>query len=87
MLGVLLAGGGIRLAMLGGSWAYIVLGLGWLVTGGVLIGRRRVALWIYAALLVFTLVWAIFEAGLDRWALAPRLGLFWLVGLWLLTPG
>ena len=86
VLGLLLAGGGIRLATLGGTWAYIVLGIGWLVTGALLIARRRVALWTYAALLAFTLVWALLEAGLDRWALAPRLALFWLVGLWLLTP-
>jgi quinoprotein glucose dehydrogenase len=86
LLGVLLAAGGVWLAALGDTWAYIVLGAGWAVTGGLLIARRRVALWVYAATLLFTLVWALFEAGLDRWALAPRLALFWLVGLWLLTP-
>ena len=86
LLGVLLAAGGVWLAALGDSWAYIVLGAGWAVTGGLLIARRRWALWVYAATLLFTLVWALFEAGLDRWALAPRLALFWLVGLWLLTP-
>jgi len=86
VLGLLLAAGGVRLATLGGTWAYLIFGIGWLLTGALLIGRRRVALWIYAALLIFTLIWAVVEVGLDRWALAPRLGLFWLVGLWLLTP-
>ncbi|HSC64238.1 MAG TPA: membrane-bound PQQ-dependent dehydrogenase, glucose/quinate/shikimate family [Caldimonas sp.] len=86
VLGLLLAGGGVRLATLGGTWAYVGLGIGWLLTGAFLIGRRRAALWIYAALLAFTLVWALSEVGLDRWALAPRLALFWLVGLWLLSP-
>ena len=86
VLGVLLAAGGAWLATLGDTWAYIVLGLGWAVTGALLIARRRAALWVYAALLLFTLVWSLFEAGLDRWALAPRCALFWLVGLWLLTP-
>ena len=86
VLGVILAGGGVRLATLGGTWAYVVLGIGWLLTGAFLIARRHVALWIYAALLAFTLAWALLEAGIDRWALAPRLALFWLVGLWLLTP-
>ena len=86
VLGLLLVGGGIRLATLGGTWAYVVLGIGWLATGVLLIARRCVALWVYATLLAFTLVWALLEAGLDRWALAPRLALFWLVGLWLLTP-
>ena len=49
LLGVLLAAGGVWLAALGDSWAYIVLGAGWAVTGGLLIARRRVALWAYAA--------------------------------------
>jgi quinoprotein glucose dehydrogenase len=86
ILGVLLAIGGIWLAALGGTWAYIALGIGWAAAGFCLVARRAAALWVYAALLLFTLVWALAEAGLDRWALAPRLALFWLVGLWLLTP-
>jgi quinoprotein glucose dehydrogenase len=86
VLGGLLAAGGVRLAVLGGTWAYIVLGIGCLLAGGFLIARRRISLSIYAALLDFALAWALWEAGLDRWALAPRLALFWLVGLWLLTP-
>src|SRR5665213_1260240 len=85
VLGVLLAAGGVWLAALGGSWAYIGLGIGWLLCGALLIARRRAALGVYALLLLCTVIWAVWEAGLDRWALVPRLALFWLVGLWLLT--
>ena len=86
VLGALLAAGGIWLVALGGTWAYVVLGIGWAATGVCLVMQRRAALWVYAALLLFTLVWALVESGFDGWALAPRLALFWLVGLWLLTP-
>lgn len=86
ILGIVLAAGGIWLAILGGSWAYIGLGIGWLLTGWFLIRRRRAALGIYALLLVCAVVWALWEVGLDRWDLIPRCALFWLVGLWLLTP-
>ncbi|HET6631613.1 MAG TPA: membrane-bound PQQ-dependent dehydrogenase, glucose/quinate/shikimate family [Rhodanobacteraceae bacterium] len=86
ILGAALAAGGVWLAFLGGSWAYVFLGLGWLASGVLLVLRRRAALAVYAVLLLCTLGWAIWEVGLDRWALVPRYALFGLVGLWLLMP-
>ena len=86
MLGALLAMGGVWLAFVGGSWAYIALGIGLLVSGILLARCRRAALSVYAALLMATLVWALWEVGLDRWALIPRGALFSVIGLWLLTP-
>ena len=86
LLGAVLASGGLWLAVLGGSWAYIGIGIGLLASGALLIRRRRAALVIYAALLIATLVWALWEVGLDRWALVPRGGFLAVVGLWLLTP-
>jgi quinoprotein glucose dehydrogenase len=86
VLGVLLAAGGVWLAVLGGSWVYIGLGIGWLATGWLLVLRRRAALTVYAVLLACTTIWALWEVGLDRWSLVPRCALFWLVALWLLVP-
>ncbi len=86
VLGVLLGAGGVWLAVLGGSWAYIVLGIGLAATGVLLARRRRTALGVYALLLVVTLIWALWEVGLDRWALVPRGAFFVIVGLWLLAP-
>lgn len=86
ILGLLLIVGGVWLAILGGTWAYVGLGVGWLISGVLLILRRRAALGVYAVLLILTLIWAVLEVGLDRWALLPRYALFGLVGLWLLAP-
>ncbi len=84
--GVTLAAGGAWLGFLGGSWAYLAIGSGLLVTGTLLIARRSAALGVYAALLAGTLVWALWEAGPDRWALIPRGAVLAVVGLWLLIP-
>jgi quinoprotein glucose dehydrogenase len=72
VLGALLGAGGVWLALLGGSWAYIVLGIWLLITGVLLARRRRAGLAVYAAMLVATLIWALWEVGFDRWALIPR---------------
>src|SRR5690606_12624213 len=77
---------GFWLAVLGGSWGYIVLGLLLLVAGVLLARRRAQALWAYALLMLGALAWALWEAGLDRWALVPRGAFLAVVGLWLLTP-
>lgn len=86
IFGALLLAGGVWLALLGGTLAYVGLGAGWLISGILLILRRRAALAVYALLLILTLIWAWFEVGMDRWALLPRYALFALFGLWLLMP-
>lgn len=86
VLGAILGAGGVWLAILGGSWAYIGLGVGLVITGILLARRRRVGLAVYAAMLVATLIWSLWEVGFDRWALIPRGAFFAVVGLWLLTP-
>lgn len=48
--------------------------------------RRRAALGVYASLLIATLIWALWEVGLDPWALIPRGAFLAVVGLWLLCP-
>src|SRR5215470_15302799 len=72
LIGLALTGGGIWLAALGGSVYYIIAGLGILITGALLMARHRLALWVYAAVLIGTLVWAFREVGFDWWPLAAR---------------
>lgn len=86
LIGLYLLGGGVWLAALGGSWYYLVAGLGFLATAGLLARRRREALWLYALVVAASLAWAVWEAGFDWWRLAPRGDLVALVGLWLLMP-
>ena len=86
VIGLALAGGGAWLAALGGSLYYLIAGLGILATGALLVARRRSALWLYAAVLIGTLIWAVGEIGFDWWPLAARGDIVFPLGLWLLTP-
>src|SRR4051812_4138541 len=86
LIGLALAGGGAWLVTLGGSPFYLLAGLGILLAGALLIAGRRSALWVYAAVLIGTLVWAVAEVGLDWWPLAARGDVIYPLGLWLLIP-
>src|SRR5215475_11209586 len=86
LIGLAIGGGGIWLVALGGSVYYVIAGIGVLVTGALLMARRRSALWVYAAVLIGTLVWAVGEVGFDWWPLAARGDVIFPLALWLLTP-
>jgi quinoprotein glucose dehydrogenase len=86
LLGLALAAGGAWLVLLSGSWFYLLAGLALLVTGILLARARRSALWLYAALLLATVIWAVVEVGFDWWQLLPRIDLWLVLGLYLLLP-
>jgi quinoprotein glucose dehydrogenase len=66
-------GFGIWLVALGGSFYYLVAGV-LLLPAAILIGRNRESgAWIYFVVFLITLVWALWEVGLDGWQLMPRL--------------
>jgi quinoprotein glucose dehydrogenase len=73
LIGIVLTGGGIWLLWLGGSPYYVFAGLGLLASGILVIRGRLLGAWIYMAVVAVTVVWAFWEAGLDGWALVPRL--------------
>lgn len=77
---------GGELAWLGGSLWYLVTGL--TMIGTAILGARRKpqAIGLFWAFLAANLVWALWEVGLDGWALAPRLAMPVCLGLWMLTP-
>lgn len=86
VISLMLATGGIRLMLLGGSAYYLVTG-GLLAASAVQLWRgRRSGVYLYGATFFGTLAWSIWEAGLDAWALLPRLGLLLALGAWLLLP-
>lgn len=86
IIGFVLLFGGIYLISLGGSWYYLVAGLWILATAVLLKKRAALALWLFAALLVVTAVWSLWEVGSDFWALAPRLDILTFMGIWLWLP-
>ncbi len=81
---VMLAAGG-WLASLGGSWYYTLSGLAWAVIGALMFGRLREAVLGYALFFVATLVWSVWEVGLDWWPLGARLGVPFVIGAVLLA--
>ncbi|MFN3766616.1 MAG: membrane-bound PQQ-dependent dehydrogenase, glucose/quinate/shikimate family [Aliihoeflea sp.] len=86
LIGVALAGQGTWLASLGGSWFYVIMGVGLIVSAGLLWDRRPSGLAVYAVTLLVTLVWAIWESGFDWWALSARGSLLVALGILLLLP-
>ncbi len=86
LTGLYLLIGGIWLVAIGGSYYYPIAGVVMLVTAWLLWQRKALALWIYAALLLCTLAWAVWEVGFDFWALTPRLDVLFFFGVWLLLP-
>ena len=86
LLGLALAAGGVWLVILGGSPYYVLAGAAFILTAVTLFLRRRACLWIYAIVVVGTLVWAVAEAGLQWWPMAARGGVVFVIGIVLLLP-
>jgi len=86
LFGLFFLVGGIWLVVLGGSWYYLIAGIALLATGALLWRGDGLALWLYALLLLGTLLWAVAEVGLHGWQLEPRLLLPILLGIYLLMP-
>lgn len=78
--------GGIELITLGGSWYYLILSIGLLVTAFYLWRQDGFFYLIYALILVCTGIWSLWEEGLRWWLLVSRLWLFFVIGLILCIP-
>ncbi|GAB3350894.1 membrane-bound PQQ-dependent dehydrogenase, glucose/quinate/shikimate family [Chromohalobacter beijerinckii] len=76
LLGLALFVGGIWLASLGGAWFYLIAGALLTVAGIGMARRAAYALWLAFLVLLYSLVWAFYEVGLDFWQLVPRLLVF-----------
>ena len=84
--GLYLLIGGAWLVVLGGSWYYPIAGLVMLGVTVMLLRGKRAALWLYAALLLATMIWGVWEVGFDFWALTPRSDILVFFGIWLILP-
>ncbi|MBC7202690.1 MAG: membrane-bound PQQ-dependent dehydrogenase, glucose/quinate/shikimate family [Pusillimonas sp.] len=86
LAGLVLSAGGLWLFILGDTALYIAFGLVLTLVAVLLFKQKALALLWYALLLGGLLWWSIHEQGLDWWPLAARVGLFFVIGLWLLVP-
>ncbi len=83
-VGLLVGAGGGWLIALEGSPYYFLAGAAVLATGVMLVRRHPAAGLVYAATLAATLGWAVWEAGIVFWPLAPRLFAPAVLGLFIL---
>ena len=86
LFGLALLGGGIWLASLGGSWYYLLAGIGMLIAGALVFKGKRSAQPFMAFLLLATLIWSLIEVKFDWWQLLPRLDIWFAAAVWLLLP-
>lgn len=83
LLGLALMIGGVRLISLGGSWYYLVAGIG-LVIAGVQLARGRISgAWWYGAVFFGTFFWTLWEVGLSYWGWIPRFALIGVLAFFL----
>lgn len=86
LIALLLIYGGFQLAWVGGSPYYLGAGIALLSSAALLFRGRREGVWAYAAIVIATLAWALWEVGFAPWALMPRLVAWIIVGSWMLMP-
>jgi quinoprotein glucose dehydrogenase len=86
VLGLLFLCGGIWLAALGGSYYYALAGISIMLAGWLLWRGNTWAERVYALMLIATLLWALWEAGMNPWALSARVLALSLIGFWLASP-
>jgi quinoprotein glucose dehydrogenase/quinate dehydrogenase (quinone) len=86
LVGAPLVWGGVALIRAGGSAYYLVAGSLLVITAIFLWRRHSAALWLYAALLLGTILWALGEVGLNCWGLLPRIAGPAILGLWFAIP-
>src|SRR3546814_7283867 len=65
LVGLAMAGGGIWLAALGGSWYYAIAGIVMMLSGVLLVARHRAGAWLYWLVLAGTAAWTAWESGFD----------------------
>ncbi|WMT16512.1 glucose/quinate/shikimate family membrane-bound PQQ-dependent dehydrogenase [Serratia fonticola] len=76
VIGLALAIGGVYLASLGGSLYFGLMGVVMLIAAVLVIKLKPAGIWVYALAFVFTLIWALWDVGLDFWPLFSRLFMF-----------
>ncbi|MGC1507027.1 membrane-bound PQQ-dependent dehydrogenase, glucose/quinate/shikimate family [Ketobacter sp.] len=86
-ISVVLVWFGVELIVLGGSVYYFFAGLVTVAVAYLSTKKSTTVYPLFAAFYLITLVWAFWESGFNGWALAPRLAMFSVIGLWLLSPG
>ncbi|URO01376.1 membrane-bound PQQ-dependent dehydrogenase, glucose/quinate/shikimate family [Leclercia adecarboxylata] len=74
------------LAFVGGTLIFLLLGVGFFISGVLLFRQRFSGVWLYLLMFLACAGWAIWEVGLDGWQLMPRLLVVAVLGVWISMP-
>jgi quinoprotein glucose dehydrogenase len=86
LVGAALLLGGVTLLTYGGSPYYALAGIAMAVSAVLIWRRDRRGAWLYGALLVLTVAWAIWEVGFNSWGLVARVAALLVLGAPLSLP-
>jgi quinoprotein glucose dehydrogenase len=86
VIGLAMTWSGAELAWLGGTPYYVVAGALMSFSAFDLWRAQKRGFYLFAAVLLLTLGWAVYEAGTDFWLVGSRIWLVGLLSLWLCTP-
>lgn len=80
LLGLVLAAAGLffvigggKLISLGGSWYFLLAGIGFLLSAIQMVRAKPSGAWLYLLTFVATIIWALADVGMDYWGLVSRL--------------
>ncbi len=73
LAGLFFAVGGGKLVSLGGSWYFLLAGIGLVIAGLLIIRRKPVGALLFGLVFVLSVIWAIWDAGFEFWPLISRL--------------
>ncbi|MTH65605.1 membrane-bound PQQ-dependent dehydrogenase, glucose/quinate/shikimate family [Paracoccus shanxieyensis] len=65
--------GGGKLILLGGSWYFLIAGIALLLSAIQIIRGKPAGVWIFLAVFAATILWSLFDVGLNYWGLISRL--------------
>ena len=86
LIGLILLSGGAYAAFLGASFYYVIAGILLFISAILLLRNSAASLLVYAALMLATILWGLWEVGSDFWALVPRYDILGVIGILLLLP-
>lgn len=73
LAGLFFAIAGGKLVMLGGSWYFLLAGIAIVIAGALVILRKPAGALLFGLVTIATVLWALWDAGLDFWPLISRL--------------
>jgi quinate dehydrogenase (quinone) len=73
LAGLFFAIGGGKLVSLGGSYYFLLAGIGLVISGLLIIRRKPLGALLFGLIFVLSAIWAVWDAGVDFWPLISRL--------------